>query len=48
MDTIFIKGLSITTRIGAHEWEQQIQQRLLIDLSIPVDFKGINDELSTR
>ena len=45
MDTIFIKGLSITTRIGAHEWEQQIQQRLLIDLSIPVDFQGINDEL---
>ncbi|MBA2709474.1 MAG: dihydroneopterin aldolase [Tatlockia sp.] len=46
MDSLQIKGLSVTTRIGVHAWEQQIEQRLLIDITIPSDFSECNDVLS--
>lgn len=45
MDTLFIKGLNVITRIGANDWEQQIMQRLLLDISIPVDFADCEDKL---
>lgn len=46
MDNLVIKGLSIITRIGANKWEQQVKQRLLLDISIPVDFADCNDDLA--
>ena len=46
MDNIFIKGLNVVTRIGAHNWEQQIKQRLLIDISIPFNFADCGDDLA--
>lgn len=46
MDTLFIKGLSVITRIGANNWEQQIMQRLLLDISIPVNFADCEDTLA--
>ncbi len=46
MDSLQIKGLSVSTRIGVHAWEQQIEQRLLLDITIPSDFSGCNDLLS--
>ena len=46
MDGLYIKALSVATRIGAFAWEQQISQPLLIDISIPADFSRCNDELS--
>lgn len=45
-DTLVISGLTIATRIGVHEWEQRIDQKLLIDISIPVDLSICNNELS--
>lgn len=46
MDSLQIKGLTLTTRIGVFAWEQQIEQRLLIDITIPADFSTCNDCLS--
>ncbi|WED43491.1 dihydroneopterin aldolase [Legionella cardiaca] len=46
MDILQIKGLSVLTRIGVYTWEQQISQRLLIDISIPGNFSACNDDLS--
>ena len=34
MDKVFIKGLNIQTTIGFYEWEKQIKQRLVIDLTM--------------
>lgn len=45
MDSLQIKGLSLTTHIGVHTWEQRIRQRLLIDLTIPVDLSACEEEL---
>ena len=36
----------MNTRIGVHDWEQRISQKLLLDISIPVDLSRCNDELS--
>ena len=46
MDSLHIKGLSVATRIGVFTWEQQISQRLSIDISIPADFSDCKDELA--
>lgn len=46
MDNLFIKGLSVITQIGANDWEKQVKQRLLIDISIAIDFNDCNDDLS--
>ena len=46
MDQITITGLSVVTQIGAHQWEQQIKQRLLIDINIPTHFESISDSLA--
>ncbi len=45
MDSLHIKGLTVATRIGAYAWEQQIEQRLLIDIIIPADFSACDDLL---
>ena len=45
MDTLVIKGLNVITTIGANTWEKQIMQRLLLDISIPVDFADCGDQL---
>ena len=45
MDTLLIKGLSVVTRIGVNPWEQQVMQRVLLDILIPVDFADCEDSL---
>lgn len=45
MDNLHIKGLQISTRIGVFAWEQQIDQRLLLDILIPADFSSCEDSL---
>lgn len=45
MDLLEIRELSIKTHIGVYPWEQKILQEVLIDLSIPQDFAGSNDQL---
>jgi len=46
IDTLRITALSMTTRIGVHAWEQRISQKLLLDISIPVDLSSCNNELA--
>ncbi|MFT4058102.1 MAG: dihydroneopterin aldolase [Legionella sp.] len=46
MDTLSIKALSVSTRIGVYAWEQSINQQLLLDISIETDFSGCEDDLS--
>ncbi|KTD48568.1 dihydroneopterin aldolase [Legionella rubrilucens] len=46
MDSLQIKGLSIATRIGIHEWEQRIAQRILIDIHIPADFSHCEEDIN--
>jgi dihydroneopterin aldolase len=46
LDALHIKGLAVATRIGVYAWEQQILQRLLIDITIPADFRDCDDELA--
>ncbi|WP_367605901.1 dihydroneopterin aldolase [Legionella sp. W05-934-2] len=45
MDEIVIESLSLQTRIGVNQWEQAIDQCLLVDLHLYVDFKAINDHI---
>ena len=46
MDTLNIKSLSVTTKIGIHAWEQRINQQLLIDITILTDFSACGDNLA--
>jgi dihydroneopterin aldolase len=48
MDKVYIKGLSIQTTIGFFEWEKQIKQTLVIDLTMAWDTASaaVNDELA--
>ncbi|NDH66653.1 MAG: dihydroneopterin aldolase [Gammaproteobacteria bacterium] len=46
MDTLRITGLKVPTRIGIYPWEQQIDQTLSFDLSIPIDTKRCHDNLA--
>ncbi|MGL5742774.1 MAG: dihydroneopterin aldolase [Legionella sp.] len=46
MDTINIKALNISTKIGVYAWEQRIKQQLLIDISIETDFSSCNEDLT--
>lgn len=45
MDSLQIKALSVNTRVGVYEWEQRINQRLLLDITIPSDFSQCTDKL---
>lgn len=40
MDTVFIRGLSVKTVIGIHDWERDIKQPLLIDLELGTDIRA--------
>ena len=46
IDTLRISALCMNTRIGVHAWEQRISQKLLLDISIPVDLSTCNNELA--
>jgi 7,8-dihydroneopterin aldolase/epimerase/oxygenase len=46
LDCLHIHGLTVTTRIGVYGWEQQIAQRLLIDITIFADFRACDDQLA--
>lgn len=46
MDTLSITGLLVHTRIGTYAWEQHINQRLLLDLVLPVDCRDCADDLT--
>ena len=37
VDTVFIRGLRVETRIGVHAWEQRIRQVLRVDVELAVD-----------
>lgn len=47
MDKVIIEGLRIQTTIGFYEWEKQIKQTLIIDLTLGWDISkaALNDEL---
>ena len=45
MDTLEINALQVKTRIGIHAWEQQINQSLIIDISLPLDCSNSQDDL---
>lgn len=46
MDTLQISGLNVSTKIGVHEWEQRINQQLLLDITIPVDLSACDEDLA--
>ncbi len=37
MDKLRIVGLEVSARIGIHAWEQQVRQRLSVDLELETD-----------
>ena len=45
MDKLEISSLRVAAHIGVHPWEQRVLQRLLIDISIPIDASICNDEI---
>ncbi|MGC1182324.1 dihydroneopterin aldolase [Legionella sp.] len=46
MDTLHIKALTVSTKIGVYAWEQRVNQPLLIDISMDSDFSVCNDDLN--
>lgn len=40
MDKIFIRDLNVATTIGVFEWEQQLQQKVIIDVEFATDTKA--------
>ncbi|MCE0724551.1 MULTISPECIES: dihydroneopterin aldolase [Legionella] len=46
MDTLIIKALNVSTKIGVYEWEQRINQQLLIDINIDTDFSSCQEDLT--
>ncbi|AUH73698.1 dihydroneopterin aldolase [Legionella sainthelensi] len=46
MDTLNIKALKVSTKIGVYEWEQRINQHLLIDINIDTDFSACGEDLT--
>ncbi len=40
MDYIFVNGLAIKARIGIYEWEQQIEQTVLIDIEMGINVQS--------
>jgi dihydroneopterin aldolase len=45
MDKLEITGLRVLAKIGVHAWEQRIEQRLLIDITIPINLTNCNETL---
>ena len=46
LDYIEIISLEVVTKIGIHAWEQAINQKLFIDLKLPVDCTNCCEDLS--
>lgn len=46
IDTLRISALSTQTRIGVHAWEQRIDQKLLLDITIPIDLSQCHNDLT--
>lgn len=48
MDKVFIEGLEVDTLIGAYDWERNIRQCLVVDLTMHWDntAPAANDELA--
>ena len=45
-DNLRITALSVSTQVGIHAWEQRISQKLLLDITIPVDLSTCNNTLA--
>ncbi len=45
IDYLYIKDLTVNTKIGIYNWEQAIRQRLSIDIEIPIDISNCNDNI---
>ena len=45
MDTINIKALGISTKIGVYDWEQVTDQKLLIDITLYMDCSNCAEDL---
>ncbi|HBI22184.1 MAG TPA: dihydroneopterin aldolase [Legionella sp.] len=45
-DSLRITALSVSTHIGIHAWEQRILQKLLLDITIPMDLSTCNNALA--
>lgn len=39
MDTIFLRGLEITTIIGIYDWERETKQTIILDIEMACDIK---------
>jgi len=39
MDTIFLRGLEITTIIGIYDWERETKQIIILDIEMACDIK---------
>ncbi len=46
MDNLIINSLLVSTKIGVYEWEQCINQNLLINITIPYDFSACEDDIA--
>lgn len=46
LDTLTIKALNVSTKIGVYDWEQRINQQLLIDISLNADFSACQEDLN--
>lgn len=47
-DRVLIEGLTLTTTIGVYEWEKEIKQKIVLDLTIAWDNQsaGISDDVT--
>lgn len=47
MDKVFIKQLEVLTTIGVYDWEQQIKQKLVLDIEMAHDNRraGASDDV---
>lgn len=48
MDTIYLRDIELQATIGAYQWEQRIEQKLILNLSLAVDCQaaGSSDDLN--
>lgn len=48
MDKVFIEQLEVITTIGVYDWEQEIKQKLVLDLEMAHDNKpaGMSDDVA--
>ncbi len=48
MDKVFIKQLTVMTTIGVYDWEQQIKQKLVLDIEMAHDNRpaGLSDDVN--